>query len=163
MTMTGRSLVPILKSEKSGQVDPLRTAVLVGREREDLGRPDDVGYPVRGIRTREYLYTHNFVPDRVAGWESWRTGFPDIDESPSKTLIGKMAEQGQRKYFDLAMAKGGEEELYDLAKDPGCVENVANVPQYQKIKQSLWGELQKELTEQQDPRILGKGRCVRTL
>src|SRR5690606_19317839 len=47
--ITGKSLTDILFSRKDGLVNPERDAVLVGKERHDVGRPDDEGYPVRGI------------------------------------------------------------------------------------------------------------------
>ena len=48
---TGRSLMEIFRSEKSGIVNPARDHVIIGRERNDIGRPNDEGYPVRGIIT----------------------------------------------------------------------------------------------------------------
>ncbi len=154
--MTGRSLMNILKSGASGHIETNRNQVLLGRERTDLGRPADVGYPVRSIRTQDYLYSRNFAPDR---WPAGNpeTGFPDIDESPSKALVLKLNQQGQTQYYNLAMAKRGPEELYDLKADPACVNNLADKPELAQIKAQLWEELQKQLKAQQDPRILGQG------
>ena len=45
----GRSLMDVILSEESGQVNPARDHVLIGKERHDIGRPDDLGYPIRGI------------------------------------------------------------------------------------------------------------------
>mgnify|MGYP003339965365 CR=1 FL=1 len=39
----GRSLTDILRSEKSGRINPARDHVLIGMERHDIGRPGDVG------------------------------------------------------------------------------------------------------------------------
>src|SRR5262249_7910697 len=82
-SVTGRSFLDVLRSEKSGQVDATRNRVLVGKERHDLGRPDDVGYPVRAIRMPEYLYVHNYEPDR---WPvcNPETGYRNCDDGPSK-------------------------------------------------------------------------------
>ncbi|MES2506241.1 MAG: sulfatase, partial [Verrucomicrobiota bacterium] len=44
--MTGKSLVNILRSPKSGFIED-RKIMLAGKERHDLGRPNDWGYPVR--------------------------------------------------------------------------------------------------------------------
>ena len=44
--MSGNSFLDVLSSERSGQVVPSRNVVLVGKERHDLGRPHDWGYPV---------------------------------------------------------------------------------------------------------------------
>ncbi|HRQ90470.1 MAG TPA: heparan N-sulfatase, partial [Bacteroidia bacterium] len=43
--ITGRSWRPILESPQAGQVEPWRDHVLVGKERTDIGRPHDWGYP----------------------------------------------------------------------------------------------------------------------
>ena len=60
--MTGKSFLDALESGQSGTVDPSRNLMLVGEERHDLGRPHDLGYPVRALRTREYLYIRNYEP-----------------------------------------------------------------------------------------------------
>src|SRR4029453_7041371 len=49
--MTGKSLANILRSEHSGFIEN-RDVMLAGKERHDLGRFNDAGYPVRSIRTR---------------------------------------------------------------------------------------------------------------
>ncbi len=59
--MTGKSIASLLRSEQSGWIED-RNVMLVGKERHDLGRPNDLGYPVRAIRTRDFLYVHNFHP-----------------------------------------------------------------------------------------------------
>ena len=41
----GRSLLEILRSSAAGQVMPARDHVILGRERNDVGRPNDEGYP----------------------------------------------------------------------------------------------------------------------
>jgi arylsulfatase A-like enzyme len=154
--MSGRSLMNVLKSPGSGQVDATRTQVILGRERTDVGRPGDVGYPVRSIRTKDFFYSHNFAPDR---WPCGNpeTNFQDTDDSPTKSLVLTLAEKGEKKFFELAMGKRPAEELYDLRSDPGCVQNIAESPGIAEVKAKLWGDLQTQLKAQQDPRILGKG------
>jgi hypothetical protein len=39
---------------------PVCGQVLIGKERNDVGRPHDWGYPVRGIVQEDRLYLHNF-------------------------------------------------------------------------------------------------------
>lgn len=51
--ITGRSFVDILKNKKT---DTDRNFVMIGKERHDVGRPDDKGYPIRGLIRGEYLY-----------------------------------------------------------------------------------------------------------
>jgi len=40
-----------------------RSFVLIGKERHDIGRENDGGYPVRGIVTKELAYTINYEPN----------------------------------------------------------------------------------------------------
>lgn len=150
--MTGRSLIPILVSDKTGQVDPARDHVLLGRERCDVGRPNDAGFPVRAVRTRDFFYARNFAPER---WPAGppETGFTDIDNSPTKSLLVER----KGKFFDLAVAKRGPEELYDLRSDPATVTNRADDPDLLEAKKTLAAKLDAALREQNDPRILGQG------
>jgi len=60
----GRSLLNLLTSTKKGMIDAKRDHVLLGREREDVGRPHDEGYPVRGIVKNNFFYAKNYEPDR---------------------------------------------------------------------------------------------------
>ena len=48
-SIEGRSLTDIFYSSKKGYVNKERDHVLIGRERNDVGRPGDLGYPIRGI------------------------------------------------------------------------------------------------------------------
>jgi hypothetical protein len=129
---------------------------VTGREREDVGRPGDVGYPIRAYRTDEFLYLRNFKPDRWPAVDP-EANYADIDDSPTKTFILQQQARGELKYYNLAMAKRPAEELYRVSADPGCVENLANDPKYAATKQELWDKLQTFLKEQQDPRMFGRG------
>jgi hypothetical protein len=111
---------------------------------------------VRAIRTRDFLYSRNFGPDRWPCGDP-ETGFQDTDDGPSKSAVLRLKAEGEDKFFNLAMAKRPAEELYDLRKDPHAVENVADRAELAEIKSQLWQQLQRELTAQEDPRILGKG------
>ncbi|HEY3319982.1 MAG TPA: sulfatase [Planctomycetota bacterium] len=74
--MSARSLLNVLSSDKSGQVDPARDHVLTCMERHAWGRPREVapvsvpagggfnGYPMRALRTDKFHYIRNFKPDR---------------------------------------------------------------------------------------------------
>jgi len=154
--MTARSFLGILLSGKSGQVDPKRDHVLTGMERHAWARPGGLGYPMRAIRTHDFLYIRNFKPDR------WPAGDPesygDIDGSPTKTFM--MKHRGDPKVkplFALAFGKRPAEELYDLRKDPGQLRNVAGDPAYADARKKLADQLAAELAATADPRILGKG------
>ena len=155
--MSGHSFLDILTSNKSGQVDAERTVMLIGKERHDLGRPHDWGYPVRAIRTPEYLFVHNFEPDR---WPACNpeTGLGNCDDGPTKTLL---IETGGR-YYDLAFGKRPAEELYLIADDPECMHNLATDSRHQENLRALRSRLDAMLREEADPRTLGQGAIFDT-
>lgn len=154
--ITGKSLMPIFKSSKSGIIDPERTVLISGKERHDICRPGTVGYPIRGIRDHHHLYLRNFEPDR------WPAGNPEvyyrnIDDSPTKTRVVEEKEQGNETYWQLCMGKRPKEELYDIQTDPHCVTNLAESADHQTIKNALWQKLRKTLKQHGDPRMEGRG------
>lgn len=155
--MTGKSLTEIFYSEKAGQVSLERDHALIGKERHDVGRPHDWGYPIRGIVTAQYLYLHNFEPDR---WPAGNpeTGYLNTDGSPTKTLILRGRKNPETKNFWTAsFGKRPQEEFYDIARDPECVDNLALDPEYHGVRTALKEQLFKELTAQGDPRMFGNG------
>lgn len=155
--LEGKSFTDILFSGKDGQVNKNRDHVLIGKERHDVGRPDDEGYPIRGIIKDGFLYVRNFKTDR---WPAGNpeTGYLNTDASPTKTLILNMKRSNRSSfYWDLNFGKRVGEELYNIMKDPECLTNLAANPEYDKIKLDLNAQMVEELTEQSDPRILGNG------
>lgn len=167
--IAGRSLLHLLRSHKSGWVEPDRTAVYASRERHSSSRYKDLGYPQRALRTRHYLYIRNFRPERwPAGAPrellpdgqlgSLHTGFHDIDPSPSlDQLIDERAEPAINRFLRLAVAKRPAEELYDVIHDPGCLHNLAADARYQKIREKLSRQLQDYLRKTGDNRVNGDG------
>ncbi len=154
--MTGKSFLDVLLSNKSGQVDKNRDMIIVGKERHDIGRPHNWGYPVRAIRTEDYLYVRNFKPDRWPAGNP-QTGYTNIDPSPTKKLILQLKQEGKDKYWKYAMGKRPAEELYYLIDDPHCMKNLADNPKYAGIKKKLWSRMYAILVDQKDPRVLGHG------
>ena len=138
----GKSLMPLLKSDKSGQIDEERTWAITGRERHvDKAREGNLPYPMRALRTKDFLYIRNFAPDR---WPMGSPGavtetseppqeklehdtfvaFADMDGSPTKAWLVQHRHEAKGKWFyDLAFGKRQSEELYDLSKDPDMVHN----------------------------------------
>ena len=165
--MTGRSLLTLLTSSRSGRVETARDHVFFGRERHVPAQqaPDSGGYPARGIRTDDFLYLRNLRPDR------WPAGTPDHDDaflrnawladcdnSPTKWYLwSRRDDPAVKKYYDLAFAMRPPEELYDLTKDPGQIRNVANDPAYDAIRKDLAVRLFEELNATDDPRAQGRG------
>lgn len=155
-TITGNSLMDIIEDKTDKSID--RSFMLMGKERHDVGRPDDEGYPIRALLSDNYLYIHNYEPERwPAGNPS--TGYMNIDGSPTKTEIIKSRKNPDTKhYWDLSMGKRNEFELYNIAADPECLHNLA----YDKGYEDLVGRMEKVMTdklkEQNDPRMEGNGR-----
>jgi arylsulfatase A-like enzyme len=158
--MTGKSFHDVIISDRSGWIDRERDFSITGKERHDIGRSDgelqDVAYPVRAIRTEEFLYMRNFKPKRWPSCDPERN-FRNTDGGPTKAYLLEKHNAETDIYFSLIFGKRPEEELYDIRKDPDCIRNLAEDPAFAKIKKRLWKKLRKELTGQGDPRILGKG------
>ncbi len=155
--ITGTSLTEIFNSEKEGNVIPERDFVLVGKERHDVGRPDDQGYPVRGIITQGYLYIRNFKPER---WPKGNpeTGYLNCGGSPTKTyILDTRRKKGIMEYWQLNFGKRPAEELYNIEQDPFCIKNLADDITLAELKSAMEKGLIEKLREQGDPRILGNG------
>jgi N-sulfoglucosamine sulfohydrolase len=153
----GRSLTDILYSDKAGHINPSRDHVLVGKERHDVGRPNDAGYPIRGIHKGDLLYIRNYEIDR---WPAGNpeTGYLNCDGGATKTAILQARRSGTVKlHWQLAFGKRPAEELYDMSKDPDCITNLANDPKYRATMGKLRQQMERELKAQGDPRMFGKG------
>ncbi len=135
---TGHSLSDIFAGRPAAQ----RDHVLVGKERSDVGRPHDWGYPIRGIVKGGLLYLHNFEPTR---WPAGNpeTGYLDSDGGPTKTEVLKTRLQPEQKYlWDSSFGKLPEDQLFDLRKDPDCMTNLVGHVDFQPLKQQLFDELE---------------------
>lgn len=155
---SGTSLFDIFRSERSGQVSAERDHVLIGKERHDIGRPNDNGYPIRGIVRDNWLYLRNYQSDR---WPAGHplTGYLNCDGSPTKTLILEQQRQSPNAtaHWNLCFGRRPGEELYDLSADPDCVVNLADDPEWRERRDDYRRQMERELTEQGDPRMTGNG------
>ena len=145
---TGRSILPLLTSGKAGRVDPTRDCVLVGHERGSHRLFDNLGYPMRAIRTHEYLYIRNLKPDR------WPHGDPTV------WLWGPLGSRRKEDYADGLPPDWDhrpEDELFNIVTDPGCMKSLADDPKHRRTLAALRDTLTRQLTEQGDPRMLGYG------
>jgi len=173
--MTARSFLNILRSGKSGRVDRKRDHVLTGKERHVVCQETGTGgYPMRAIRTHDFLYIRNFKPERwpagapkgyaqsidinVARPRGTHFGYADVDAAPTKSYMLKYRNDPKlKRLFELGFGKRPAEELYDLDKDPDQLNNVAGKSEYAQVKKNLAEALMTELKETNDPRVLGKG------
>ncbi|MFM1945392.1 MAG: hypothetical protein RI897_4374 [Verrucomicrobiota bacterium] len=153
----GLSLTDLLNTELSGWINPQRNHVLLGKERHDIGRPHDWGYPIRGIVQDSLLLLQNAETDR---WPAGNpeTGYLNCDGGATKTAILQLRRNhGNDPFWNLCFGKRPTLELYDLLSDPDCIHNLAPNPAYQQHLQELSTLLQSRLILQQDPRALGHG------
>ena len=172
--MTGKSLVPVLRSQKSGQVDPERTFVLTGRERHVAkARAGELPYPQRSIRTQKYLYIRNFEPSRYAMGDAPGFGAPDgplpsydkleqntfvafgdLDASPTKAwMLTNRQKPGVEEMVQLTLGLRPEEELYDVERDPDHMNNLAGDKNYEAVRKELADKMFNLLRESGDPRV----------
>lgn len=160
--MTGRSLVSLLQSGKSGRVEADRDQVVTAFERHTWCRPGGKTYPMRAIRTHDFLYIRNYEPDR------WPAGDPefdsphqgvygDIDRSPTRAFMLEHQNDPEFKdLFELAFRKRPGEELYDAKADPGQMKNLAESPEHAETKAELAERLAAYLRKTDDPRQRGE-------
>lgn len=173
----GRSILPQLKSEKSGWVDPTRDRVITGRERHvESARTGGLPYPMRALRTKDFLYIRNFKPERWPMGEplavtdvftppakqlasNTRLTFPDMDASPTKAWLIQNRRDAQWKWhYDYAFSLRPGEELYDLAADPHQIKNLAASHSYAERKAEMSSQLMALLQQSGDPRVTGSGK-----
>jgi len=178
LPITGKSIKNLLTNADSTELKG-REFVFSSRERHSSSRWHNLGYPVRSMRTNQFLLVKNFKPERwpagapqmlnkegklypMYGEINPATGmydyaFTDIDAAPSKDfLIEHHNDKKWGKYFDWAVAKRPEIELFDIKSDPMCLDNLATNPDYQAIKNELIKKMDSFLTKTGDPRLTGK-------
>jgi uncharacterized sulfatase len=162
--MTGRSFLGVLTSGKSGRVDPVRDKVFTERERHGVCRVGDKSYPVRAVRTQEFLYIRNFRPELNPAGDPDHPNvvgaYGDVDGSPAKSEILERRQQPAiAPYFRAAFGKRPAEELYDASADtddPGQMNNLAGKPEYADAQKRLRAELDRWMLETNDPRARGE-------
>jgi uncharacterized sulfatase len=186
MPISGRSIVNILKSDKSGIVDQTKKFVFAGRERHSSSRWNNLGYPQRVIISEQYLLVWSMRPDLwpagdpqavnadsplkevrpmygidEKGIHHSEWAFTDVDACPSKSfIIENYKDEKIRYFFDLAYGKRAEFELYDVKKDPFCLTNLSGNPEFSAIETEMKNELLNELKSSEDPRVTGPDKEI---
>ncbi|MDA1068804.1 MAG: sulfatase-like hydrolase/transferase [Verrucomicrobia bacterium] len=163
--MTGKSIIPILNSNQSGQVNPDRNFVLTGMEQHVYRNPS------RAFRTEDFLYIRNFEPEKwltgevegenpnhdfaVTPWPTGPGAFSyNIDPSPTKQYLRHNREnQEVKELVNLSFRVPPSEELYDLKVDPDQLQNIAAVKAYERILEQQRCRLNVELLKAADPRM----------
>ena len=155
--ITGKSWRPLFESDRDGQILAERDHVLIGKERTDVGRPHDQGYPIRGIVTATHLLLKNYEPTR---WPAGNpeTGYLDTDGSPTKSLILDLGRADRAdRFWSLNFGMRPSLELYDLRTDRDCCVNLAESADSADKVNDLVQRMEAQLRVQEDPRMSGKG------
>jgi N-sulfoglucosamine sulfohydrolase len=157
--MSGKSLLPLLKKTTPTH----RNEVFLERERHANVRQGDKPYPIRAVRTKDFLYINNLYADLYPAGDpkKWVAVGPygDIDGSPSKDLILNDTLRFNA-HFKLAFVKRPAHELYDLRQDPHQLKNVAYLPKYKALKRQLAAQIKAWQQATQDPRAQGQDPFV---
>ena len=149
-----------IKNLLLGEPDAVRRdAAFIERERHANVRTNNLSYPVRAVRTRDFLYLRNLRPDR------WPAGDPDVffihgrpfgDVDTSRTKDFLLAHQNDPAYAiynALILGKRPAEELYDLRSDPNQITNVASLPAYADALKQLRTRVDEWMKQTHDPRV----------
>ncbi len=159
--MTGKSLMKILESEKSGTIDPNRDRVHLGLESHPTTNTQSKKEPFgwwlsymscRAIRTAEFLYIRNYPRAEHPGWKPTQAG--PIVEIMQKRMA---TDETVKRNYKLCFGLRPEEELYDVKADPHQVKNLANDPRFSESKQKLNDALISHMKATDDPRATGDG------
>lgn len=125
-SMSGRSLLPILESEKSGRIESRRDFIVTGLEWH--GEFDPESRSCRSIRDDRYAYVLRY---------------PNVDE------------QG-RLLANEALTKPSKVEFYDLKEDPWQLKDLSDNPEMAVHKERLAAKLKTIGQESGDPRVTGE-------
>ncbi len=166
----GRNFMPLLQGTKQGLVDPEHAFVFAGHERHTLTRYNDIGYPIRALRTPQYLYLRNLRSER------WPVGDPqrinksngqllplhvgcyrDIDDHETLGWLIKASKTSSeyKTMLELIVGRHPPEELYDIQSDPDCMHNLAASPEHASLRDKLADQMATELEHTNDPRLFG--------
>lgn len=131
--MTGRSLLPLLLTDREGRIEPTRNAVYTGLEWH--GEMDPISKSFRAIRGDDFYYAAMY--DNVD-----QQGNPLNDDSATKPA---------------------NEALYDVKNDPWQLKNLAADPEYASQKQNMADRMRMYGLETSDPRATGDMGLFRDL
>lgn len=153
----GKSLTPIFHGGKEQRTETFREFVVFGKERHDVGRPLDQGYPIRGIVMGDFLYVKNYAPER---WPAGNpeTGYLNCDGGATKSFILNMQRRKEDPwYWNMNFGKRPGEELYNITIDPWCMANLAADKEMADTLALLRERLFNQLFMEKDPRMSGNG------
>lgn len=182
--VAGRSLVDELKGDESGVLNSDREFIVAGRERHSSSRYNSLSYPIRAIRTKDWLYLINFTPERWPAGPGLKfaqaaygknnklisstlsdphAGYHDIDACPTLSFLVQHADDPDySKFLQLAVGKRPQQELFHLPSDPDCLKNLASDPTHAETRDQHFATLMKELNRTGDTRTTADGSIWET-
>ncbi|GAB2557753.1 sulfatase family protein [Spirosoma aerophilum] len=159
--LDGISLLPVLNGQKASH----RNEVFLERERHCLCRSEfdyGAGYPMRAIRTKDYLYIRNFRPERMPAGDETIPNTPsvygDVDGGPTKVyMMDHRNDPSVNTLFAMGFGKRPAEELYVLKSDPDNIHNRIQEAAYSSVTKELRRRLDAWMEQERDPRRQGGG------
>ncbi len=157
-TVTSRSLMPLLLSNRSGRVEPARDFIVTAIEFHNNA------YPIRMLRTHDFAYLVNCESERWRISEDsafvWgREPLPmDKHAGARKGMDASAATRMLRSdpaiapLCEAAFGKRPAEELHDMRADPWQMRNLAVSPDHAETLRQLRGKLTMFLKQTGDPR-----------
>jgi len=140
-SMSGKSFLDIIKSERDGEVRNDDRKIFSGIERHGASAI----YPSRTIRSKDFQLIWNAFPENIP---------IAVDGGPIRDELIKSKEKTPF-YYKINMDRRPEFELYDVQDDPNSLNNLVKSNNHQIIMQSLKKELFEYLESRDDPRVLG--------
>jgi uncharacterized sulfatase len=158
--MSGRSVLDVLTSGKSGRVDPARSWTAAGVEWHGEAAP--VSLAGRMIRNERYLYIVNYsdAPRRAVDPSKQR---PDAEYAKNRETDNEIdltvkhpAHPEVKRFTAYFVDPRPREELYDSETDPWQLNNLAASPAHAGVKAKLRDRLEAYQRQTRDPRITGE-------
>jgi arylsulfatase A-like enzyme len=157
--MTGRSLLPVLLSGRSGRVDPARGWTVAGLEWH--GEEPELSLAARTIRDERYQYIVNYSATPRMRLDP-RERRPDAEYAASAASLDELGlvarhpeHPSVRSFTELFVAPRPREELYDAQEDPWQRRNLATDPALGAVKARLRTQLEEYQRRTGDPRVTG--------
>lgn len=157
-SMSGRSLLPVLLSDQSGQVDPSRSFMVTGLEWHGELPPNHRAF--RAIRDERHAYIRNYgrgfvyPHDAAAGTDFEKTAATARDLP--ELVMRHPDHPSLQPFAPRVLEERPAEELYDLVEDPWQLRNLAEDPALAKTKERLEKQMSDYQRETGDPRVTGE-------
>jgi uncharacterized sulfatase len=140
-SMSGKSFLDIIKSDRDGEVRNDDRKIFSGIERHGASAI----YPSRTIRSKDFQLIWNAFPENLPIAVDGGPIHDELIKSKEKTPF----------YYKITMDRRPEFELYDVQDDPNSLNNLVKSNNHQIIMESLKKELFEYLESRDDPRVLG--------